>query len=134
MTLPKESRIAVIIPGMDRLNNISEVSQRVAPNEYAESDNSSGALLITSSIARASMGMINSVTVSMPASREVFNPKKTMIVNPKAPYTMEGIPNNTSNISRIRLASQEFFFAYTLTYSTIGKLNSNPNTVEPMVI
>jgi len=53
-----------------------------------------------SSMARAMMGNSMRARMMMPASREARIPKAIINVNPKAPYTMEGIPHNTSSERR----------------------------------
>ena len=46
----------------------------------------------------------------MPPNKEVRNPKKIIIVNANAPYTIDGIPYNTSKDKRVKFANFESFF------------------------
>jgi len=83
---PKERSRAVVTPDMHCLKyTLYAVSDFVEPKDSVASSNPFGTVFITSSIPRIIIGIINNVTVSIPANSEDLIPKYNITVNPKAP-------------------------------------------------
>ncbi len=76
IALPKDSKTAVTTLGITCLRNtLNAVSDFVEPKENDASISPSGTVLNTSSIARIIIGIINRVTVIIPAKSDVLIPK-----------------------------------------------------------
>ena len=77
------------------------VFQRGSPRASEPSRSSCGTSRRTSSVARATIGHINTTSASPPANAEKFPNTTTTTVQMKAPATIDGVESSTCETSRI---------------------------------